>query len=312
MNVEGLKSFLAVAKEKSISKAARSLHLSQPALSTRLQKMEEGLGFPLVERNWDGIKLTKQGFYFLPYAVQMLQEMNSASTVLTDYSDKYQISFEEVTNHNDQLLIGIDEWLMPICLEPIVNALQEKHPDLSHKFIIKSTPTIRNLLEYKALHIGVFYNNSQKNSFPATSLIEDEMVLLYYAEQSLIIENDLSNINLLQNKTFILFDNPMLTYHDHITKNIIELLSIEDIQIVNHINVMLTLVAKGDWYTIVPKSSVYAQLNQSDLPIRVLPLGRKIPTADIQIAIANSVISPITTIKNALTKYFESEYAIKV
>ena len=44
MELRVLQYFLAVAREKSISAAAASLHLSQPTLSTQLRQMEEELG----------------------------------------------------------------------------------------------------------------------------------------------------------------------------------------------------------------------------------------------------------------------------
>ncbi|MNN01204.1 HTH-type transcriptional regulator CatM [compost metagenome] len=104
-----LQSFLAVAREKSISKAALFLHMSQPDLSNRLRKLEEGLGFALFERSWSGVQLTKLGSYFLPYAIQLMQELKDASIVLSFNSDDVVNSYEEIINRSDQLLIGIDD-----------------------------------------------------------------------------------------------------------------------------------------------------------------------------------------------------------
>ena len=50
MELRVLQYFLAVAREQSISKAADSLHLSQPTLSTQLKHMEEELGKQLLIR----------------------------------------------------------------------------------------------------------------------------------------------------------------------------------------------------------------------------------------------------------------------
>lgn len=50
MDLEGLHSFATIAKEKSISKAAQTLHVTQPTLSARIRKLEEGMGVKLLDR----------------------------------------------------------------------------------------------------------------------------------------------------------------------------------------------------------------------------------------------------------------------
>ncbi len=56
-----LRSFLATAEAGAITPAARALFLTQPALSRRLQQLEEELGAPLFERSARGVALTEQG-----------------------------------------------------------------------------------------------------------------------------------------------------------------------------------------------------------------------------------------------------------
>ena len=54
MELRVLHYFLAVAREQSISAAAKSLHLSQPTLSTQLRALEQELGKPLLVRGSKG------------------------------------------------------------------------------------------------------------------------------------------------------------------------------------------------------------------------------------------------------------------
>ena len=54
MELRVLQYFLAVAREQSISRAAESLHLSQPTLSTQLKHLEEELGKTLMIRGTKG------------------------------------------------------------------------------------------------------------------------------------------------------------------------------------------------------------------------------------------------------------------
>lgn len=64
MEIRVLKYFLTVTREQSINRAAESLHLSQPSLSTQIRNMEEELGKQLLIRGTKGtrkITLTEEG-----------------------------------------------------------------------------------------------------------------------------------------------------------------------------------------------------------------------------------------------------------
>jgi DNA-binding transcriptional LysR family regulator len=72
MTFDQIKTFLWVARLGGFRKAAERLHLSQPAVSTRISNLEEELRVPLFERGQGDVVLTKHGTLLLSYAEQML------------------------------------------------------------------------------------------------------------------------------------------------------------------------------------------------------------------------------------------------
>lgn len=72
MNFKQLEYFIAVADAGSISAAARSLHISQPPLSTQMHLLEEELDQSLFERGSRSIKLTDAGRFFYERAQSIL------------------------------------------------------------------------------------------------------------------------------------------------------------------------------------------------------------------------------------------------
>lgn len=296
---------------KSISKAAQYLHVTQPTLSSRLRKAEDILGFPLFERDWKGVKLTRQGAYFLPYAIQLLQGIDSAQTVLSDldYLEEGMRSYAEVTNRTNCLYIGIDSWLHPLFVSPIIDTLNAQFPDLKYRFVTQPSQTIYDLLEFNGIHCGIYYGKN-KQELEAKTLIEDEMVLIYRKEDGIEISSDLSNIDLLKKKPFILFDNPVLIYHSHITKAIIQLLSIEQFQIVDDYHVMLNYIEKGISYTVIPKSSIFHFIDSVSFPLEYIPLGDRVPKIKICISRTNAkqFTKPMHYIKDIVIQYIENEY----
>lgn len=61
MDTKIIEYVIAIAEEKSLSKAAERLYLSQPALSQQPEKLEDELGTPLFVRGKDGLSITEPG-----------------------------------------------------------------------------------------------------------------------------------------------------------------------------------------------------------------------------------------------------------
>ena len=76
MELRVLQYFLAIAREQSIIRAAESLHLSQPTLSTQIKNMEEELGKQLLIRGTKGsrkVTLTEEGMILRKRAEEILE-----------------------------------------------------------------------------------------------------------------------------------------------------------------------------------------------------------------------------------------------
>jgi DNA-binding transcriptional LysR family regulator len=74
----GIQAFIAIAHEGSFQKAANALHITQTALTRRLQNFEADLGVKLVERTTRSVALTKIGSDFLPQSRRLLAELQTA------------------------------------------------------------------------------------------------------------------------------------------------------------------------------------------------------------------------------------------
>jgi DNA-binding transcriptional LysR family regulator len=79
MELRDLRSFVAVAQHRNFSRAAEQLHVSQPALSEQIRKLEDELGAPLFDRTSRGATLTAAGEAFLPQARSVLAQADVAA-----------------------------------------------------------------------------------------------------------------------------------------------------------------------------------------------------------------------------------------
>lgn len=82
MDLDALKTFLAVSDYKNFTKAAERMYCTQAAVSMRIKKMENGLACQLFERHGKEVTLTKEGQVLLPYAKQIVNTWEGAQAHL--------------------------------------------------------------------------------------------------------------------------------------------------------------------------------------------------------------------------------------
>ena len=83
-----LRQLAAFAEAGTLSEAAEVLHLSQPALSRNMKKLEEDLGISLFERSKNKLELNKNGEYALELARKLLDDADSFITRVRDFDRK--------------------------------------------------------------------------------------------------------------------------------------------------------------------------------------------------------------------------------
>lgn len=79
-----LQAFIAVARSGSFSRTAQTLHVTQPALTLMIQKLERQLGVQLLERNTHGVRLSPSGREFLPAIQRLVGELETTVDNLRD------------------------------------------------------------------------------------------------------------------------------------------------------------------------------------------------------------------------------------
>jgi DNA-binding transcriptional LysR family regulator len=80
-----IEAFVEIARTRTISRAADTLFVTQPALTTRLQRLEEELDTKLFVRTPRGMKLTEAGEVFLPHAVKALDSLADGRRIVNAF-----------------------------------------------------------------------------------------------------------------------------------------------------------------------------------------------------------------------------------
>ncbi|HDX9611923.1 TPA: LysR family transcriptional regulator [Bacillus toyonensis] len=92
MDLEAVRSFMEVKHTRSLSKASKLLHISQPALSKQIQRLEADLEVTLLKRSAQGVELTEAGEIFIARMLPILEQIHEVKTEMKKYQEKRKMS----------------------------------------------------------------------------------------------------------------------------------------------------------------------------------------------------------------------------
>lgn len=147
MTKRELKYMKTIAEEKSISKAAAKLYVSQPSLSQYVARIEKTLGEKLFLRTNNGLSLTYAGEKY----------MQAATNILNIYAD-----FENEVNGISQLkkgriIIGITYFLSMCILPKILSSFRNSYPAIEIFVVEKSTNELEKLLSSGEIDFAIMH-----------------------------------------------------------------------------------------------------------------------------------------------------------
>lgn len=158
---------LAVYQEKSFSKAAQRLYISQPSLSASIKRIEDKLGTPIFDRSTQPVTLTEIGEEYIRYAIDM-QEREQA--------------FDRYVSDHTQLLAGTvhlggSSLFSSFILPSMIMAFNEKYPQIHFEITEGNT---KNLME----KLG----RSELDLVVDNTIVNDENILsqIYTSEQLIL------------------------------------------------------------------------------------------------------------------------------
>ena len=194
--------FYKTALSKNISKTAKELYLSQPAVSKTISRLEESLNCALFIRSSKGVELTPQGEL-------LFQATQNAFETIADSEQKIK---ESLSHPNLHLTIGASSTLCKYVLVPYLKEFTKKYPEIRISILSHPTMECISLLENDLIDIGfVGTQIKQKHlDYHEISEIQDTFVvshsyLNHYQKQYPSIYPD------YREATFMMLDQENLT-----------------------------------------------------------------------------------------------------
>lgn len=154
IDLELYRVFFVVAKHKHMTKASEELHISQPAISQSIKKLEEQLGGTLFLRSNKGMELTEEGKMFYEYVKGALELINNAENEFTSFKnlDKGEIK------------IGCSTTLTKLVLLDTLKRFHPNYPNININITNDLTSNLINDLKLGKLDFVIFNESNIKES----------------------------------------------------------------------------------------------------------------------------------------------------
>lgn len=201
-NLSAYRIFYTVANTGNISRAAKELYISQPAISKSIQKLEDNIGCRLFARSSRGVTLTEEGQLLYSY-------VKDAFDTLTLGEEKLRRSIELGVGH---LKIGVSTTLCKYLLLPYLKDFIKLHPHVKISIHCQSTNETLKLLTDNKIDIGLVGKpeNEKDIHFDHVAQIEDIFVATKDYLRNLKTRG-IAKSHILENSTVMLLDKNNIT-----------------------------------------------------------------------------------------------------
>ena len=292
--LQQLRIIKAVASEKSFTKAAEILFISQPSLSKQIKLLENRLGILLINRKNNKISLTEAGNLFLQYAERVLALCEESCRALNDLKN----------GERGNLTVGASQTIGTYLMPRVLALFAQHYPQINLKVHVDSTRIISKRVVDRDIDIAVVGGDvpeELKKHLEIENFVEDELSLIIpkshpfaIKKHKLINRDDLYNLNFITLNT----NSTIRRFIDNILKqNNIETKQFKIIMQLNSIEAIKTAVSLGLGAAFVSSSAIEKEIELETIEI--------IKIENIKIT---RTLSIITNSNNYRSKAFEFFY----
>ena len=196
MEIRVLRYFLAVAREGSITKAANSLHLTQPTLTRQLQELEKELKQKLLVRGKYKVTLTPEGMI-----------LRNRAREIIDLADKTEAEFMAISDTiSGDIYIGGGESDSMKYIAEIIKEIQSEFPDIKFHLYSGNAEDVMEKLDRGLLDFGILIQPVDFSKYDHIPLPEKDVwgVIMRkdspLADKNYIVLDDLINLPLISSR----------------------------------------------------------------------------------------------------------------
>jgi DNA-binding transcriptional LysR family regulator len=204
LELDALRSFLVLSEQLHFRHAADILHVSQPALSKQIRRLEDKLGGPLLIRRSRGLHLTPAGQVLVQHARQLIEDSESAERVT-----RLALKGEAGT-----LRVGFGIAVLARGLPSLMLRFRKKFPNVDLTVRNMSTADQLQALSDRKIEIGFVRLPVRSEEIATLPIVKERLMIVFSQESSYDVKKGLAA---LRNAPFILpCRADSASFYDHV------------------------------------------------------------------------------------------------
>ncbi len=257
MDLKQLRHFVAVIEHGNILRAAAAIHISQPALSKSVQKLEASVQAPLLERTIRGVTPTLFGETLYKHAKLILSQTQQALEDIGSYREGFK----------GHIKIGLGASFAGFMLPEAVINLLKKRPEITFSVVSKPYEELIPMLEQGELDavLALFPPNPLNADLCYEPLISSDFKTVCRSEHPLADKKKVS-LQDLADSEWVLFDRPQAAkiLHAQIFTDA-DIPAPKPVIETSSVFFMKATLLQGDFLSFVPPGLVMEELNNGSL-----------------------------------------------
>jgi len=173
-----LKAFIEVATSSTFAEAANNLHVTQPALSSAIKKLEQQVGGRLFNRDTRNVGLTPEGEVLFPNALRLVRDWDN--------------TFNDIQN-----LFALQKGHLTVCAMPsfaeshlpaLLSTFHKQAPNINLRVIDIVMEQVINEVATGRCELGISFEPERTDGLIFESLFDDQFVLVVNGEHELAVK----------------------------------------------------------------------------------------------------------------------------
>ena len=274
IEIRELRSFVHVARVGSVSRAARELHVAQPALSRQIAKLEDELGAVLFVRHGRGVRLTGAG-------AQLLERAELIIRLVTQTGERVRAPDDCLSGH---IALGLPPAVGVWLSAPIVEAFRDRWPAVALHIREGLSSSLQEWLLDRRVDLAIVYNQTPLDAFDVRPLCTEAMVVVGPPGDTLIAERGGQPLRIRDVAALPL----IIPAFPHANRRVLEQAAVQHgvhlriVLEVDSVTLTKALVRRGLGYSLLTYTAIQEEVCRGDL--QALPVER--PTIRSTVAVA--------------------------
>jgi LysR family nitrogen assimilation transcriptional regulator len=269
LDIKHLRCFVGVVDAGSMTRAAAALHVAQPALSSRIARIESAFGVKLLVRSAQGVHPTEEGKILYVTATRLLRDLANVADTVRSLG----------RGPAGRVTVGCMQSTANLLAVPLMREVLEQLPQVELSFVAGPGVEIYRRLMSGELDLAVIIRNSNVHGISGRKLVTEDMLLAVSAKNDPLPGLDIVTAFELTKLSFVLPKPSVFSVHEMLQRAVNDReVAFTVLAETNFVDALRTLVAEGRAVSVLPWTVIAPCVLAGDVKLKkILGMDFQLP-----------------------------------